>query len=369
VKIAAIEISRHSLPLDPPYLASFDSKPRTRSDTTVVRITTDEGVTGVGAGYALQGFEGCEDLFIGQDPLALERHYRVLNNLQFANGRPWTLDIALWDLAGKITGQPVWKLLGGLSDRCLAYASSGSLRGPDETADLAEHCVQRGFRAMKIRFRRPSWRDDVAVVAAVRERVRDRLELMVDCNQGWMMPWDAQTPWQLKDALAVAQELEELSVYWLEEPLHRGDVEGMAALRQATSLRIAGGEGNLEVHELQNLIQRRCLDVLQPDVTWCGGITGLRRIAILAQENHLMFTPHAWTVGVGLLANVHLAAGLAGSPYVEFPYDPPGWTPERRDYALAQPVDIDDNGFIVLSHRPGLGFDLDEERLAMTRVG
>lgn len=368
MKITDITVTHHSLPLDPPYLASFDSRPKASHNTTLVRVTTDEGITGVGAGYAMRGFETHESLFIGEDPLALERHYRVLNNLFFYYGRAWQLDIALWDLAGKITGQPVWKMLGGLSDRCPAYASTGSLRTTEETLDLAEHYIERGFKAMKIRFRRPDWRDDVAVVAAVRERVGDRLELMVDCNQGWLMPWDTQAPWQLKEAIVVARELEKLGVYWMEEPLHRGDVEGMAALRQATNLRIAGGEGNLEVYELQNLIQRRCLDVLQPDVTWCGGISGLRRVAIMAQENHLMFTPHTWTIGIGLLANVHLAAGLAGSPYVEFPYDPPGWSLERRDYPMARPVDIDSEGAIVLSDKPGLGFELDEERLASTRV-
>jgi len=368
VKIASITITHHSLTLDPPYVASFDTRPKTSHPMSLVRVTTDEGITGIGAGHAMRGFEGHEGLFVGEDPLALERHYRVLSNLHFYYGRPWPLDIALWDLAGRITGQPVWKMLGGLSDRCAAYASTGSLRTADETADLAEACIARGFKAMKLRFGRPDWRDDVAVVEAVRHRVGDRLELMVDCNQGWRMPWDIRAPWQLKDALVVARALEDLGVYWMEEPLHRGDIEGMAALRQGTHLRIAGGEGNLEVYEFADLIQRRCLDVLQPDVTWCGGISGLRRVAIMAQENHLAFTPHAWTNGIGMLANIHLAAGLAGSPYVEFPYDPPGWTLERRDYPMTEPVDIDADGRIVLDERPGLGVELDEDRLAHTLV-
>jgi hypothetical protein len=207
------------------------------------------------------------------------------------------------------------------------YASTGSLRDPQEMANLAEHCLGCGFTAMKLRFGRPDRRDDVAVVEAIGERVGDRLVLMVDCNRGWQMPWDTQAPWQLKDALRVARELEKLDVYWLEEPLHRGDIEGMAALRASTDLRIAGGEGSLEVHELQELVRRGCLDVLQPDVTWCGGISGLRRVATMAQEHHLTFTPHTWTIGIGMVANMHLAAGLASSPYVELPYDPPGWKP------------------------------------------
>jgi L-alanine-DL-glutamate epimerase-like enolase superfamily enzyme len=368
MRISDITITHHVLPLDPPFRPSWDGRPRTGHPATIVRVSTDEGLTGIGSGDSMLGFAGHEHLFIGQDPLALERHYRVLENLGFLYGRCWPLDIALWDLAGKITGQPVWKLLGGLSDRVRAYASSGALRTAEESADMAERVLERGFRALKLRFGRSARRDDIAAVRAVRDRVGDRLELMVDCNQGWRMPWDTQPAWSLKDALAVARELEALDVYWMEEPLHRGDLAGMAALRTLTGLRIAGGEGGREMHSFAELVSRGCLDVLQPDVSWTGGITGLRRVAVLALEHHLAFSPHTWNVGIGVLANAHLAAGLAGSDYLEFPYDPPDWSLERRDYPMTAPLDVDAEGWIVLRETPGLGFDLDEERLAATRV-
>ena len=368
MKIASITITHHSLPLDPPFHSSWDTKPRTAHPATIVRVATDEGLVGIGSGDSMLGFAGHEQLFIGQDPLAIERHFRVLENLNFLYGRCWPLDLALWDLAGKIAGQPVWKLLGGLSDRVRAYVSSGTLRSAEETADMAERVIARGFEALKIRFHRSDWRDDVAVVEAVRERIGDRLVLMVVCNQGWSMPWDTETPWTLKDALAVARELEALDVYWMEEPLHRGDVEGMAALREAADIRIAGGESNRELYDYVNLINRRCLDVLQPDVSWTGGITGMRRVAIMALENHLVFTPHTWNIGIGVVANAHLAAGLAGSPYLEFPYDPPEWSLERRDYPMREPLDVDGDGWILLGEAPGFGFELDEERLAQTLI-
>jgi L-alanine-DL-glutamate epimerase-like enolase superfamily enzyme len=368
MKIAAITITSHRLPLDPPFRPSWDSRPRTAFDATIVRVVTDEGLVGIGAGDAMPGFAGHEALFVGHDPLAIERHYRVLTNLTFLYGRCWPLDLALWDLAGKITRQPVWKLLGGLRDRVPAYASSGSLRSAEETADLAEHVLARGFRALKIRFHRPDFRDDVAVVAAVRRRVGDRLALMVDCNQGWRMPWDTATPWALKDALDVARALEELGVYWMEEPLARGDFEGLLRLRQATGVRIAGGEGDREMSAFRELIDRGCLDVVQPDASWTCGLTGLRRVAVMALEHGLVFTPHTWNVGIATIANAHLATGLADSPYLEFPYDPPEWTPARRDFPLVTPLDVDADGMVVLTDAPGLGFELDEERLAHTLV-
>src|SRR5262249_910645 len=151
-----------------------------------------------------------------------------------------------------------------------------------------------GFKAMKIRFHRGDWRDDIRALEAVRKEVGSALALMVDCNQGWRMPWDTELPWSLKDAVEVARELERLDAYWMEEPLHRGDYDGMAALRQSTRIRIAGGEMTRELHELRTLVQRGCLDVLQPDATLVGGITGLRRIASMALEHGLAFTPHTW---------------------------------------------------------------------------
>ena len=121
-RIRSIEITHHRFAFNPPFQASWDSKPRAHLDATIVRVATDTGLVGYGSGDRMVGFAGHEDLFIGWDALALERHYRVLSHIDFHYGRCWPLDLALWDLAGKIAGQPCWKLLGGLSNRVRAYA-------------------------------------------------------------------------------------------------------------------------------------------------------------------------------------------------------------------------------------------------------
>ena len=275
-KIAAITISHHRLPLAPPFHASWDSQPRVHFDATVVRVRTDTGLVGIGSGDRMLGFEGHEALFVGQDPLALERHFRVLANIDFHYGRCWPLDLALWDLAGKILGAPCWKLLGGLSHRVRTYASSGTLRDPSAQADAAERFLARASP-------RSSCASTAATGAMTSGRWRRcarasaaRLELLVDCNQGWRLPWDTEPAWNLKDALAVARELERLNVYWMEEPLHRADHAGMRALRAATDVRIAAGEMTRQLHELRDLIDGQCVDVLQPDAALVGGITGLQ---------------------------------------------------------------------------------------------
>ena len=367
-RIASIDITHHRLTFDPPFHASWDTKPRVYFDATIVRVTTDTGLVGLGSGDRMLGFEGHENLFIGRDPLAIERHYRVLSHIDFHYGRCWPFDLALWDLAGKITGQPCWKLLGGLSNRVRAYASSGTLRDPGAMAECAERYLSQGFGALKVRFHRGDWRDDVKALEAVRARVGRRLELMVDCNQGWRLPWDTESSWTFKDALVVARELERLGVYWMEEPLYRGDHAGMKTLREATDVRIAAGEMTRQLHELRDLITGGCVDVLQPDVALVGGITGLRRVATLAQEHNLTFTPHTWTNGMGVAANAHLVAGFVDAPFLEFPYDPPEWSYNRRDYMMAEPLRTDRDGWLNLSDAPGMGYALDEDKLAATRV-
>ena len=365
-KIASIAISHHRLKLSSPFRASWDTRPRQHFDATIVRVRTDTGLEGCGSGDLMLGFAGHEELFVGRDPMALERHNRVLSHIDFHYGRCWPLDLALWDLAGKITGQPCWKLLGGLSNRIPAYASSGTMRDAGAMAETAERFLGEGFRAMKIRFHRGDWRDDVKALEAVRKRVGTRLELMVDCNQGWRLPWDTEAAWHYKDALVVARELERLGVYWMEEPLHRADKEGMRALRHATGVRIAAGEMTRQIHELRDLVTGGCVDVLQPDVALVGGITGLRRIAVMAQEHGILFTPHTWTNGMGLIANAHLVAGVADAPFIEVAYDPPEWGPDRRDYMMTEPLLVDREGWINLSDAPGMGYAVNEDKLQET---
>ena len=368
-KIAAIDITHHRLPLDPPFCPSWDFRPRTHLDATIVRVRDADGLEGVGSGDTMTGFAGHEHLFVGKDPGDVERHNRILDNIQLHYGRCWPLDLALWDLAGKRAGAPVWRLLGGRTDRVPAYASSGTLRDPGGMADAAERYLERGFRALKLRFHRGDWRDDIKALEAVRARVGDRLELMVDCNQGWRMSHDDEEPWSLDEALTVARELERLGAYWMEEPLHRGDRKGMNALRQATSVKIAGGEFNRELFEYRDLIEEGCLDVLQADVALTGGITGLRPYARKAEEAGLIVTPHTWSNGLAYVANAHYTCGLTNAPFLEFPFDPPEWSLARRDFMLTETQDVDADGMIVLSEAPGFGVALDEERLKATRMG
>ena len=239
---------------------------------------------------------------------------------------------------------------------------------PGRWPTQARRLVDRGYKAIKIRFGRDERRDDLRAFETVRKAVGGDIELMVDCNQAWRTPGDLRPIWSFDTVLEIAKALEELGLFWLEEPLHRGDYDGMSALRDSVPVRIAGGEMTSEPYEFISLIERGCLDVLQPDCCLTGGITSLARIAERAEDAGLLFSPHTWGNGIQFLANAHLVAGTTGTPYIEFPFDPPEWTNARRDFGLVEPTSIDDEGWVVLPDAPGLGFELDEEILVASRV-
>jgi D-galactarolactone cycloisomerase len=362
MKITAIRLDRMRLPLDPPFYAAWDPVPRRHFDATLVRVETDEGITGYGSGDTMDGFEPFESLLVGRDPLAIADHVRTIESIGFHAGRYWPVEAALWDIIGQVTGQPVSVLFGGAARRLPAYASFGEARSPRARADAALAAKSAGFQAVKIRISRTDPGISLEAVRATRVVVGDEFVIMADLNQWWRMAGDISPAFDLATVRRITAELADLGVFWLEEPLPGGDLDGMRALRQ--QIRVAGGEMARTPAELLAALDAGALDVLQPDVVLSVGMLRARTIAELALLRNRWFTPHTWTNGLGLLANLHVVAGVGGGPYVEFPYDPPGWTPERRDFFLAEPVRIDPDGYLTVPDRPGLGARIDHAAVA-----
>jgi L-alanine-DL-glutamate epimerase-like enolase superfamily enzyme len=361
VKITAIRLDRMRLPLDPPFRAAWDPAPRRWFDATLVRVETDAGVTGFGSGDTMDGFAPFEHLFLGRDPCSIARHVQVLETIAFHAGRYWPLEAALWDIVGKVSGQPVAVLLGGARQAVPAYASFGEATSPAERAEAVIAAREAGFGAVKVRIDRADVAAGLAAVRAAREAAGDQVEIMVDLNQGWRMPGDISPGLDAPAVAALAAELRDLGVLWLEEPLPAGDLAGLRTLRERAGIRVAGGEMARTPGELLDAVSAGALDVVQPDAVLAVGMLRARTVAEFTLLQHRWFTPHTWTNGLGLLANLHLAAGVGGGPYLEFPYDPPGWTPARRDFFLAEPVGIDANGCLNVPERPGLGAEIDED--------
>lgn len=370
MKITDITLDPLRIDLDPPFRAAWDPEPRCEFTATLLRVHTDEGVVGVASGDTMTGFEGFAQHFIGTDPLRIERHVRAIESIGFHAGRFWPLEAALWDILGKVTGVPVSVLLGNLTDRVPVYASWGSIRSPQQRAQDAIGLVERNFRAVKIRIHPDRIADGVATVRAVREAAGDRLEVMVDLNQAWRMAGDTRPSLELATVRRTLRQLAECGVFWVEEPLPYDDVAGYRQLRADNpDLRIAAGEMLDSFGHTLTLLDSDALDVYQADVVLALGISRARTVAQLAAAKHRRFTPHTWTNGLGLLANLHLTAGVGGGPYLEYPYDPGGgWTAERRDFPLTEPLVPDPEGCLVVPDAPGLGADIDESVVDKYRV-
>ena len=336
---------------------------------TLVAVRTDEGLIGLGSAFANDGLVKAalallEPLYRGENALEPERVSEKLHQHTFWQGRGGTLthaisgiDIALWDLLGQATGQPVGRLLGGrYRERVRPYASLPM----DEPTRLAERLLAikaQGFRAFKIGwgpFGRGSAAFDEAMVRAAREAVGSDCLLMVDAGGS-----DAFWPHGYQWARRTAEMLAAYGVAWFEEPLVPDALADYVRLRQCAPLPISGGEVLTRRQAFQPWLEAGALDIVQPDVTKVGGISEERRIAWMAQEHGVRFIPHGWNTAVGLAADLHLASAFAGTDLVEYLTGSP-----YVDAIVAEPWRLDAEGMLPIPAGPGLGIRLDQEALA-----
>ena len=362
MKITQVEtIAVHNIPFPAPMQPAWNPGGTWETyGANIVKIHTDEGVTGIGAGYGGIS-EFVKSQLIGKDPFATEQHIQILRHV----GGCWIIDLALWDLIGKASGQPLYKLWGGYQERVKAYASLVEMGTPEKRADDAQRIFDEGFRAIKLRLRNHAVKDDIALVRAVRDAVGDEMDIMVDANQTNTYAWPRGGPvWTYERALETAKELEKLNVVWLEEPLFRYDFDTLAKLCDQVSIYIAGGENNRGLHEFRWMIEKGSYDVLQPDALVSEGISQLRKIAAMAEMYHKWFVPHHGGTGVGLAGHLHLCCAIPNCHYIEYFYDPPGMTTEAFQILLEEPLRIDAEGYLAPPHKPGLGVSLNEEIIA-----
>lgn len=368
MRITSIEARSYLLPLDPGFEAAWDPETRIAFPETIVTVKTDEDVNGFCGGAPVPDLELLERLLVGVDPTDTERILGVVESVDFHGGRNWTVEVAVWDLLGKAAGQPLWRLLGGTTDRFRAYASTGERVTTEVRVERLVKWRDTGVGAAKIRFHDPDWRQDLKVVEAARVAVGEGTDLMVDANQGWRMPGDLTPSWDLTTATECAHALGALGVYWLEEPLDTNAIDDYFRLRNASPIPIAAGEMVRSLSATRHLVESGAVDVIQNDVALAGGIGGCRRVAEWALSAGIIWSPHTWSTGYGLLANLHAALAWSGSEYLEVPFDPPAWSPERRDYMLPLLLELDSEGFLVAPPGPGLGVEPDFVALEQWRV-
>ena len=336
---------------------------------TLIAVSTDEGLTGLGSAstnddLVKSALEVMKDLYLGENALEPERVSEKLHQHTFWMGRGGSLthtisgiDIALWDILGKATGQPLGRLLGGrYRERVKPYASL-LMREPQELAEVLGAAKVQGFRAFKIGwgpFGRVNAAMDEAIVRSAREAVGPESLLMVDAG-GSDAFWNNGYKW----ALRTAEMLAGYDVAWFEEPLVPDAIEDFIHLRRQSTVPISGGEVLTRRQSFYPWLTRGAFDIVQPDVTKVGGISEERRIGWMAQENGVRFIPHGWNTLIGLATDLHLSSAFSDTDLVEYLTGSP-----YVDEIGTEKWVLDEDGMLPIPNRPGLGIELDPDALA-----
>ncbi len=342
---------------------------KTRS--VIVQISTDECVRGVGECTpmnleVLTHFVNrvLGPMIIGEDPLEIDR---LWNKMLFSTyklgphgaqpGAIAGIDIALWDILGKVAGLPICTLLGGsYRDRILMYASigGGAPLQPDEMVRKVEDALEKGFRAIKIRMDwGPHRRDsdpakDMAMFKAVRDLVGDDIPLSFDANNGY----------SVSTAIMQGRKFEELGIFHYEEPVAQYDYAGIRQVADALDVPVSAGEHEYTRWQFRDLIEQANPDMLQPDVVKCGGISEMRNIAVLSETYNKHFIPHQTQPTIGTAASLHVVTSIQSATR------PQEFTGERPQLntIFVEPLEFTD-GHITLPKRPGLGLEIIESKL------
>lgn len=332
---------------------------------SVTEVLTDQGITGIAPGMNPGAIATLKRLLVGQDPFdteALGQQMRYTNGAASNWREVAAIEIALWDIIGKVTGQPLYKLWGAHKDKVPAYASMIQLSVPEERADMAVRLKEEGWQGMKLRLHHENMKDDIRTVELVRQAVGDDFTIMTDANQAQSSGiWQPGVQWDFSRALNTARELKRLDVYWLEEPLRRYDFEGLAELNRMVDVPLAGGENNQGVQEFKWILEQGVYDIVQPEVMVTEGIQGLRAVAALALAHNKMCIPHHGGGQLGTIAQLHMIGTWPHCPWVEIMNDPP-IAPYTNGFAtiINHPV-VDAEGFMSMPTEPGLGVSIDRE--------
>jgi len=336
---------------------------------TLVEVVTDQGVSGLGSVFTSQklvdgALEAMRPLWKGASALDAAASCEMLHQQTFWQGRGGAvthaisgIDIALWDILGKVAGQPISRLLGGRYREAIKPYGSLLMSEDGRMRDQLQAALAKGFRALKIGwgpFGRKSRAVDEKVVAAARETVGPDVELMVDAGAS-----DAFWPHGYKWAIETAHMLARYDVAWFEEPLRPDDLDSHVRLTAAAPLPIAGGEVLTRRQAFLPWIERRAVDYLQPDVTKVGGLSEEHRIGQYADDHGILLVPHGWNTAVGLAADLQLVASQVHARWVEY------LTPSPYIEDLcAEPPQLNEAGLLAIADRPGLGFAWNAEGIA-----
>ena len=374
MKIKNIETFQLQAPLTVPF--GWSQNIISNRSIGLVKITTDEGLIGWGEGCNGPSGRIIDDilfpLLINEDPTNISaawmKMFHAMYNsnsvVGFGGSAISAIDIALWDIYGKATGQPIHKLLGGkVRDSVPVYATGLYYTKDEFPTDLLKEAagyVDQGFLGMKTKVGGLPIQKDIDRVRAIRNEIGPDIKLMIDANQAY----------NAHSAIRIANKLHDQDLVWFEEPVNAQDIEGYLQVKSKSPMAIAGGENLRTRYEFQDFLARRAYDIAQPDVINVGGITELRNVAMTANTLGIQVNPHVWGSPIMISASLHVASTI--------PLCPPVFQPEpfvqesvmeydRTPSAIREELSEDefkfDNGRLYVPENPGLGIEINEPNL------
>jgi len=370
MRITAIRLDRLRVPLDPPFPAAWDPVPRTVFPVTLVRVETNEGVVGIGSGDTMDGFEAFADLFLGQDPLAIERHFLNMISLM----HPYMahiptisgIDIALWDLAGKAFGLPIHHLMGGkMRDRVPVYLHAANPEAAKKI--LAETktrvlkvgldysddswSIKKGYeptRPYHLHMTNDQVDDVVNFFAGFRKVLGKEVEVGLECHAHY----------DLETGIQICHQIEPYRPLFVEEPVPSDNVESMLRIRNNTRVPIAAGENIYTRYGFRPFLEKQALSIIQPDFTKAGGLFEGMKIANMAETYNVPVMPHGVCTPLGTLAITHVCGVIPNFLVQEFTH-----YQNKAFTELCEPVKLDAEGFLPVPDAPGIGVELNLENV------
>lgn len=370
MKIKAIELFHVSVPLAKTFWPTWiPGYPQTHNRFTLIKITTDDGITGYSAGSAMgKEREGLGDLLggylIGADPTDIDRVQSLLKQAGFLGWRNFWIEPACWDIIGKKEGKPVYELLGGKARPIDTYLSTGEMHDPEKRVEELLAQKEKGFKTAKLRVKNRELHEDIRHIEVIRKGVGNQLKLGVDANQGWLVSIVDRIPaWDFNRARDFASACADNDIGWLEEPLDSRDYDGNAALKKVSRVKISGAELNYGWDEIKIMFEKDCFHIYQPDAVFAGGIAQVKTVIDACKTYNREYSPHTWTNGIGFYINWNLAlADRDGTHPLEYPLEEPSWIPEFRE-GIIDPILPDQNGRLQPFTKPGLGFEINSKLL------
>jgi len=349
--------------------------------TCLIKVETDEGITGWSdietqphvahtinnlppSNSAAYAFEGLKELVIGEDPFEVERLWDKIYRGMIYFGRRGAaiqilsgFDIACWDIMGKATDKPIYKLLGaGYRKKIRAYASTMARPTPKGMKIACENYLKQGYTAIKFGFMGTGREIEISLVKAAREAMGNQTDFLVDL--GWIDYY--RLPF---DVIHLCEKLEPYNIFFIEDFLHPEDYEGYAKVAANVKIRIAAGEQEATPWGFRDLIERGKVDIVQPDLSRCGGFTTARKIMWMAQKNSIDIVPHAWLSDLLTSASLHLNAALPRSLFVEYNI----CSGNALKSIIKNPLKME-NGYIEVPEGPGLGIEINEKAIENYRI-